>query len=472
MNQLLRNLSLLILFSFLILSCKPDTQQAKPQAQEINIPPPPSGKKDGIFPDWLKNANIYEVNIRQFTKEGTFKGVMSHLKRLEQMGVDVLWLMPIYPISKKKRKGSLGSYYAISDFKDVNPEFGTKRDFKALVDSIHKLRMKVILDFVPNHTGWDHKWISEHPDWYTQDKAGNIIDPIDPSTGKSWGWTDVADLNYDNQDMRKAMISNMEYWVDQFRVDGYRFDVAHNVPDDFWAAASSSLLNKRRNLLLLAEAEMANHRNNSYFHVDYGWSFHHLINDIVKKEKTAADIAEWYKQDRAKYTAGWHMNFTSNHDENSWAGTAFERFGDADKCMTALAFTFDGMPLIYGGQEEPLRKRLEFFEKDVIPFGKYEYSEFYRKLLQLKHINQALWNGQYGAEPKILKADEQLFVFEKTKGANEFIGIFNLSDTPATYKMHRSLQRYENVPAGKRFDSSKDQELSLGPWSYIVLSNI
>ncbi len=459
-----------LLFS---VSCKQDKAQTSSSGQ--NEAPvmltPPVHKKNGIFFDWLKNANVYEVNVRQFTDEGTFSALLPHLPRLKKMGVDVLWLMPIYPISKTKRKGDLGSYYAVSDYKDVNPEFGNKAQFRQLVDSIHSLRMKVILDFVPNHTGWDHVWIKEHPEWFTQDGNGNIIDPIDPNTGESWGWTDVADLNFDNQEMRKEMISALEFWVDTYEVDGYRMDVAHNVPDDFWDQVSKALFAKKKDIFMLAESEVSTHRNNDNFHVTYGWSFHHLLNEIAKGEKTAADIAKWYKEDREKFSKGWHMHFTSNHDENSWNGTVFERYGDADKCMTALTFTFDGMPLIYGGQEEPLKKRLEFFEKDPIPFGNYEYEEFYRRLLQVKHMNRALWNGSYGVEPNIIVADDKLLVFEKKNGEDEVICMFNLSNEPVKYTLHRDAPMFENITAARRFEGGEGMSVYLDSWDYKILSN-
>ncbi len=458
---------------FFLFSCKSDTPKSEKvaTAESKKMLQPPQPIKDGIHYGWLKNANVYEINTRQYTEEGNFNGILKHLPRLRKMGIDIIWLMPIHPISQTKRKGSLGSPYAITDYKQVNPEFGTKQDFKTLVDSIHSLRMKVILDFVPNHTGWDSQWIKDHPEWYTQDKNGNIIDPIDPGTGESWGWTDVADLNYDNQDMRNEMISCMEYWVDQFKIDGYRVDVAHNVPNDFWAQASAKLLSKQRDVFLLAESETPEHTNNNYFHATYGWSFHHLLNDIAKGEKQAKDIVDWYKEDRKKFTKGWHLNFTSNHDENSWNGTVFERYGPADKCMTALAFTFDGMPLIYGGQEEPLRKRLKFFEKDPITFGEYDYEEFYTRMLQVKHMNTALWNGDYGAEPNILQADEQILAFEKNNKGNEVFCLFNLSNEAAEYEMHKDYIQWESVAVGRRFDVVKGQKINLAPWSFRVVTN-
>ena len=357
--------------------------------------------------EWAKNANIYEVNIRQYTQEGTFAAFEKHLPRLKNMGVKILWLMPIQEISTTKRKGTLGSYYSISDYKQTNPEFGTMQDFDNLIQAAHALEMKIILDWVPNHTGWDHPWIHSHPDYYTQDSEGNIVDPINPETGESWGWTDVADLNYENPAMRKAQIEAMEFWIKDHSVDGFRCDVAHGVPVEFWTEVREALVKVDSNLFMLAEAEVPALRNNRDFEMDYGWGFHHLMNEIAKGEKNVNEIDRWFEENSKKYQHGYHMHFTSNHDENSWAGTVMERMGDGHLTFAVLASTIDGMPLIYSGQEEPLDRRLEFFEKDDIGFEEYKYESFYTKLLELKNDNRAIWNGVYGGNPaKLIKKRE------------------------------------------------------------------
>ena len=454
---------LFLLFIILIFSCKQDTSRTK----EV--------KKEEIrdiydLPEWAKDATIYEVNLRQYTEEGTFDSFVSHLPRLKAMGVDILWFMPIYPISKTKRKGSLGSYYAVSDYKGVNPEHGTPEDFKTMVKAIHDQDMHIILDFVPNHTGWDNPWIKEHPEWYTQDRDGNVIDPIDPGTGESWGWTDVADLNYDNQEMRKEMISSFKFWVEEMDIDGFRQDVAHNVPQDFWDSASAELL-KIKPLFLLAESEVESHRNSKAFHTTYGWSFHHILNDIAKGEKNASDIVTWYKQDSAKFTNGFHMHFTSNHDENTWAGTVFDRMGAAHKALAVITATLQGMPLIYGGQEEPLRKRLKFFEKDNIGFEKYEYSEFYKRLFTLKHTNKALFNGKYGDEsPEFFANNDEVLYFKREKAGDELTVIVNLSKEPQNLKLQEDLtgkELYDNTDLALK----KGIVMSLQPYEYRVVTS-
>jgi glycosidase len=470
--KILFNLTLIVFFA-LLLSCGSNSQSQEGTTgesvsdQSKNV----AALMDGNVPVWAKNANMYEVNIRQFTPEGTFSAFATHIPRLKKMGVDILWLMPVYPISETKKKGSLGSYYAVSDFAKVNPEFGTLAEFQAMVDAVHAAGMKIILDFVPNHTGWDHVWITEHPNYYSKDADGNIVDPIDPSTGKSWGWTDVADLNFDNAEMRKAMIDDMLYWIEEEQIDGYRMDVAHGVPVNFWGEVSSALTNAKPDIFMLAESEVEELRNKDYFQTDYGWEFHHIINDIAKGTKNPTHIKEWYESNQAKYNSGWHIQFTSNHDENSWAGSTKERMGDSHDALAALAYTIEGMPLIYGGQEEPLEKRLEFFEKDDIGFGKYEKADFFAKILKEKHQNKALWNGEFGGKVEFIHVDEQVLVYKRVKDGDIALCLFNLSDKPASFMVKEAAAGFRNVMTGESKSLTANSELNLEPWEYAVLSN-
>lgn len=422
------------------------------------------------LPEWAKNANLYEVNLRQYTKEGTFAAFQTHLPRLKEMGIDILWFMPIYPISESKRKGTLGSYYAVSDYKAVNPEHGTREDFKALVTAIHKEGMHIILDWVPNHTGWDHEWIANHKNWYTQDSNGNVIDPIDPGTGESWGWTDVADLNYGNRGMRNEMISDMAYWVTELDIDGFRMDVAHNVPDDFWKQCSDHLHSLGKPIFMLAEAELENHRNHGYFHADYGWHMHHLLNGVAKGEKNASDIYEALKEDMKKFKKGFHIHFTSNHDENTWAGTVMDRMGDAHKTLAALTACFDGMTLVYGGQEEPLEHRLKFFEKDDIGFKDYAYQDFYTRLLKNKKENMALWNGEHGGQLKRLVNNDDVFVFQRQNGDHTFVGIFNLSKGKQEISLPTTVTG-KDVIRDQTLMFKAGESLRLEPWEFYMLDS-
>ncbi|MBI3791169.1 MAG: alpha-amylase [Gemmatimonadetes bacterium] len=276
-------------------------------------------------PAWTERATIYEVNLRQYTPSGTLAAFTRELPRLRKLGVDILWIMPVQPIGQKNRKGSLGSYYAIRDYRGVNPEYGTRADFSAMVTEAHKLGFKVILDWVANHTAFDHDWITAHPDWYSKNKDGTIANARD-NEGHDTDWTDVAELDYDKPAMRQAMIADMRFWVDSMALDGFRCDVAGGAPDDFWMEARTALATSRPDLFWLAEAEAPT--MHAAFNATYGWRWHHLMNDIAKGKKPVAELDRYLEEERAAYPAGaFRMYFTSNHDENSWNGSEFERMG-------------------------------------------------------------------------------------------------------------------------------------------------
>ena len=449
------------------------TSFACKDSQATKVDDTPAETPEVVNTDWENDDNIYEVNIRQYTPEGTFSAFKEHLPRLKAMGVDILWLMPIYPISDKRKKGSLGSYYAISDYTKINPEFGTMDEFKALVGQIHDMGMRVILDWVPNHTGWNHSWIEEHPDFYTQDSTGTIIDPIDPKTGESWGWTDVADLNYDNKAMRQEMRKDMAFWLTEVEVDGFRCDVAGEVPDDFWVNTIDTLRQLNPDIFMLAEAEHAEHRNICGFDMNYGWSFHHLMNEIAKGDKNATDIDKWFEEEASNYKKGYFMHFLTNHDENSWNGTIEERMGEAADAFAVLAFTFDGMPLIYSGQEAGLNKRLEFFEKDSIAWGNYSKQDFYTTLLALKHDNSALWNGEAGGKLQRINTADNLdvYAFYREKDNNRVVVIVNLSDASQSITLDNAelSGSYSNVFANSTTEIADKMDIQLGAWEYLVL---
>ncbi|MEM8908153.1 MAG: alpha-amylase family glycosyl hydrolase [Bacteroidota bacterium] len=471
--------TLLLLSMSLLWSCKQNNGQAATEEAATTAAPKTVAlaehARDTDLPQWAVDANIYEVNLRQYTKEGTIAAFEKHLPRLKEMGVDILWFMPIHPISKAKRKGGLGSYYAVADYKDVNPEHGTLEDFKGMVQKIHELGMYIIIDWVPNHTGWDNSWITEHPDWYTQDDQGNIIDPIDPSTGESWGWTDVADLNYDNKDMRAAMIDAMRFWLTDLDIDGFRCDVAHSVPNDFWIEANRSLKQAKDGVFMLAESDVPDNVNTGGFHMDYGWPFHHLMNHIAEGKEPASAIDDYLKEDQKTYTKGFHMHFTSNHDENTWSGTEFDRMKDGHQTFAVLAATFDGMPLVYTGQESANRKRLKFFEKDFIEWKDFVYADFYQTLLHLKKKNKALWNGSYGGPLQKITTDhdESVYAFLREKGGDRVVIILNLSDQEQdlTLKGDAYAGTYNDVFEKQSITLSANMNMQLNPWDYMVLSN-
>ncbi len=416
-------------------------------------------------PEWSNNAVIYEVNVRQFTEEGTFNAFAEHLPRLKELGVDILWLMPIHPIGELNRKGTLGSYYSIKDYKAVNPEFGTFEDFKALVDKAHELGMKVILDWVANHTAWDNSWVINNPTWYAKDSVGNMFAPYD--------WTDVVQLDYNNMEMRTAMIDALEFWVKEANIDGYRCDVAGMVPVDFWENARLSL-DKIKPVYMLAEDEDVKALLNNAFNSNYGWSFHHVMNSIAKGELNATDVKAYFEKADTLYPVGsYPMHFTSNHDENSWNGTEYERMGPAVKTFAALTFLIEGMPLIYTGQEAALNKRLEFFEKDKVEWVYLSMTAFYQSLIQLKKENRALWNGLAGGKMKILEtsAPEQILGFTREKDGNVVVAFFNLSGQSAPLVANPGLpsDSYAEYFTNREITFPVEGQI-LQPWEYIVFT--
>lgn len=447
-------------------------------------------------PDWHKNATIYEVNLRHYTKENTFKSFEAQIPRLKEMGIDILWFMPINPVSVKNRKGELGSPYSIGDYYKTNPDYGTLDDFKSMVKAIHDAGMHIIIDWVPNHTGWDNPWITEHPDWYTHDKDGNIIDPIDYNTGKSWGWTDVADLNFDNKEMRIGMIDALKYWINETGIDGFRMDVAHGVPVDFWAQCADSLY-KIKPLFMLSEGEVPDIVNNGTFIADYGWEMHHTLNEIAATQgasrikranveqgnvkegekaiikKTALDIDTILAKKANQYQKGYQMQFTSNHDENSWADTEFARMGDGHLAFAVLTATFNGFPLVYTGQESAMDKKLEFFKKDEIPWGDYKYAPFYKTLFDLKHRNKALWNGSYGGPLVKIKTgnDTNIYAFTREKDGDKVLVIINLSSKDQKGNIQGAAGSYTDVFTATKQEWKDGDSISLKPWEYKVYSN-
>ncbi len=355
------------------------------------------------------NSVVYEMNVRQYTPEGTFEAAQKQLPRLKELGVDILWLMPIHPIGVKERKGTLGSYYAISDYCAVNPEFGTMAGFETFLAAAHKMGFRVIIDCVANHTSPDAKWINECPaDWYVRDSLGNTV--------VNYDWTDIAELNYDNPDVRAAMQAAMRFWMEK-GVDGFRCDMACEVPFDFWKETIAMLRSEWPDMYMLAEGEDPRLHTVAGFDASYAWELHHILNDIAQGRKNAPELLEYIEKDAAAVPSdALRLMFTSNHDENSWAGTEFERMGNAAKAMAVLTFTLpNGQPLIYTGQEMGWNKRFEFFEKDPIPSWKNNgYTDFYKWLVKLRHDNPALAAGRDGGRFDLISSEDSTIVFDRT----------------------------------------------------------
>jgi glycosidase len=416
----------------------------------------------------IKDGVIYEANIRQYSESGKFQDFTKDIYKLKDLGVKIIWLMPIHPISKTNRKGTLGSYYSISDYKAVNPEFGNKNDLDELIKEAHKHGMLVILDWVANHTGWDHKWIENKPDYYTKNENGEITDPINPSTGKSWGWTDVADLNFDNMEMQNEMIEAMEYWVKEHEIDGYRLDAAHSCPASFWKK-SIERLKKIKNVLMLAESD-GYHTGGfeliELFDMSYNWSGHHVLNRIYKKENNSEDLKININRNLNDYSSK-HvlMNFTSNHDENTWAGTVFDRYGDGAKTFAALTYFLPGIPLIYNGQEYGLNKRLEFFEKDFITKKQTDFYEFYSNLNSLKKENNLLDIDSEIKFEIIETNNKNLICYKRTKNNDSMYFVANLSEEYQEINTDFS-ETLKSLNSDKMISLKKN---SLGPWEYHFL---
>ena len=363
--------------------------------------------------NWIDTAVVYELNTRQFTPEGTFDAARQQLPRLKALGVDIIWLMPIYPIGELERKGSLGSYYAIRDYCDVNPEFGTLKDFSVFLAEAHDLGFKVILDWVANHTSPDHPWVTEKPaEWYYRDSLGHTIVEYD--------WTDIAKLNYDTPEVGEAMRDCMRFWVKR-GVDGFRCDVAYQVPQAFWEATIPVLREEAgKEMYFLAEGEET-WLHDAGFDATYAWKLHHLLNDIAQGAADGDSLARYVAWNAETYPAdAKRLSFTSNHDENSWSGTEFERMGDAWKAMTVLCWTLpESQPLIYTGQEIGWQKRFEFFEKDSVPTTAWkanEYTEFYEYLTALRHDHPAL---DPGSSCKLLKVSPTSISYVRQAGKDK-----------------------------------------------------
>src|SRR5258706_828445 len=438
------------------------SQTASPQA------PPPTHTP----PKWTRSAAIYEINVRQYTPQGTISALIPHIPRLRRLGIDVVWVMPIQPIGVARRKGVLGSPYSVSSYTEVNPAFGTKADFKAFVDAAHRQGLRVVLDWVPNHTAFDHPWITQHPDWYVHRADGSIMNARDNENHET-DWTDVAELNYDNPAMRRAMIADMRYWLDAMNVDGFRCDVAGGVPTNFWIEAHSEVPRGKRDLFWLAEAE--DPALYVAFDMTYGWEFHHLLNELAQGKRPTSDIdADLVKQAATYPATAFRMYFTSNHDENSWNGTEFERMGENHQAAFVLSATMsESMPLLYTGQEASLHKRLRFFEKDTVDWNGPSLASFYSTTIALKHRNGALWNGAWGGVQSHLATDggDRVYAFSRTRGKNTVVVMVNFGDSPRTvsYTAFGAPGSYTDWYAHTQATRGRDGKVDVPAHGYRVL---
>ena len=421
-------------------------------------------------PTWSKDAVLYQINTRQFTPEGTFRAAQRELPRLKALGVDVLWLMPIHPIGEKNRKGTLGSPYSVRDYYGVNPEFGTKDDLKAFIDAAHAQGMRVILDWVANHTAWDNPLVEQHPEWYARDWKGDFH----PTPW--WDWHDIINLDYSHPGLRRYMTDAMTYWVREMGVDGYRCDVAGFVPLDFWENLREELDAVRpdpaNGVFMLAEWESRDLHARA-FDATYAWSWYEAMHRIANGHADVNALYIYYSWNEAFFPrGGMRMTFASNHDKNAWEGTEFEAFGDALPATMVLSFVGDGIPMIYNGQEAGYDKRLEFFEKDPIQWRTHANGALYADLIALRKSTTALHSGRWGAPMIHVPNDRGAAVlsFVRQDADAKVFAVFNLSPQAQTVRFQQTLfhGRYNAHFGGQSATLDASTAMELKPWEYRV----
>lgn len=419
----------------------------------------------GVHPGWSTQSNIYEVNLRQFSAAGTIAAFEKALPRLKEMGVEILWFMPITPIGlqgRKMTKKDMGSYYAVKDYKAFNPDYGTMEDWKAFVKHAHDMGFKVITDWVANHSSPDNDWIKTHPQFYVKDSAGNFVAPFD--------WTDVRKLNYGSQELRDSMIAAMKFWLTETNIDGFRCDVAGEVPDDFWKTCIGEL-KKIKDVFMLAEGEKPE-LHLAGFDATYAWGNMHMMKELYNGEKTLKQFDSSLNAGISKFPQNaYRVFFTSNHDENSWNGTEFEKYGDAYKAFAVFTQTmYQSIPLIYNGQEDMNKKRLKFFVKDTIPWdGEMDLGAFYKTLLNLRKSNAAL--AADGAYKKLTStADSAIFAYQREKDGHKVIVILNLSKRPQKFSIQDAsiAGKPQNLFLGTKEKVDAAHQFSIEQWGFIV----
>lgn len=423
-------------------------------------------RKKFSHPEWSYQASIYEVNLRQYTPEGTFKALEAQLPRLADMGIRILWFMPITPISREGRLGTLGSYYAAQDYNAANPEFGTIADFSALVVAAHRLGLKVILDFVGNHTGNDHRWLQEHPDYYVHNLDGSVLHPH--------GWNDVSQLNFENREVWKALANAMEFWVRQCDIDGFRCDMAHLVPLELWYEARIQIEKTKAGLFWLAECEEPAYHQ--VFDATYTWKWMHATEDFYHGRINLFELLKNLFSYSVTFPCdAFRIFFTSNHDENSWNGTEYEKYGNAAKLFAVFSFTWRGIPMVYSGQELPNLKRLKFFEKDTIEWNDdIQLHNFYKTLTGLKSRNKALMAGGEVYTTIISNENDTRVLAYLQTGANgdEVLTLLNCSEGDLRFEVTNLSGQFKNVFDGSLITFTGNTGVNIASWSFVLLERI
>lgn len=419
--------------------------------------------KQFSVPGFLVSSNLYEVNTRQYTPEGTFEAFVRHLPRLKEMGVKILWFMPIHPIGIEKRKGSLGSYYSIKNFKEVNPEFGTLEDFKSMIEIIHSLDMKIIMDWVANHAAWDNNWTLTDPDFFEQDEAGKLTSPYD--------WTDVIQINHKNVEQQDAMIAAMSYWITECDIDGFRADLAHLTPLAFWIKARTLIERLKPNLIWLAETEETSYHE--AFDISYTWKWMHATEEFVRSDFDVQKLVALLAEASRDFGNELRMYYTSNHDENSWNGSEYEKFGIYARAFAVFASTYIySVPLIYSGQELPSKKRLSFFDKDQIDWDEQPaLHSFYSLLLQLRARNPVFMSN---VGLSFIDNSNGILAYSRTDGSNCVIVVLNISrvgiDEVLTLPEIEGV--FNNIFTNELSQLQGNLSINLAPGEYLVLEKI
>ena len=407
-----------------------------------------------MYNNFLKRSTFYEVNLRQYSEKGDISSFADHIPRLSEMGVDVIWLMPIHPIGILNRKGELGSPYSIMDFNEINPDYGTIEDLKNLVDRVHSFGMKIIIDWVANHTSWDHVWTFSNPDFYVRDENGKFISPYD--------WTDVIQLDHENSLAHEAMIESMAYWVRNFNIDGFRADMAHLTPLGFWKKTKHKIELIKPDLIWLGETE--NEEYYEVFDILYAWKWMHNSKEFIYNEISKSEFIDFLKSD----TRNLQLYFTSNHDENSWNGTEFEKYGRYAKAMSVFTFFYPfSVPLIYSGQEIPNKKRLSFFGKDAIDWEiPMDLFDFYKTLCTQRKALPFLSRIEF------IDTDKKVISFKSYEGNQFILVLFNFEVDKITFEYQLSSNEngeYIDLFTTEKMIFKNQIKIELEPGDFLVL---
>lgn len=423
--------------------------------------------------DWVRDAVIYSVYLRSFSPSGDFEGLEKRLPELKELGVTVLWLMPINPVGEKNRKGTLGSPYAVRDYYGINPEFGTMQDFKRLLAAAKREGMRLIIDLVANHTSWDSKLMTGHPDWFKKDAAGNIVPP-------NADWTDVAGLDYAKPGLRRYMIEMMRWWVKDVGIDGFRCDVAELVPNDFWEEARAQL-NRIKPVMMLAEGSLPEEHVRA-FDITYSWNIYDALDPLLQGMRPVTLLDQILKNERLQFPTGsLRMRFTTNHDKNAWDSPAVLKFGaDGLRLATVLVNTLPGVPMIYTGEEVANDRKLSLFEKVGVDWSRpRDMEKLWQLLIGFRRAHLALSRGDFLRVPS--SPDSCMFSFFRAAGNDKVLVVLNFSTEERTASLAVPMERIfprqgyvkmKEVSTGKTIllQPHQPQEMAIEPRGFRIFT--